>query len=99
MKSKSLVFTQLQKPLTVFNVPFKLLILLIGFSFMLFAVLMAMQLPALGFMSLVLSLIVGYITLYRLNRKDHHFFTVWQTSRTFWKQDKSIRILIRGVRQ
>ena len=98
MKARAIILTHIQKPMTLFGVQTPMLIATIGASLFGFLFFILIGVIGVSFIAFLAVLVAGYLVSYRLNKKDHHFITVYRTSKAFWKGKKQ-RILIRGKRK
>jgi hypothetical protein len=96
MKATSLVMVNLQKPMTVFGLPPKLMAIVVGCVAVIDALLIIV---GLGSLSLVFSLAVGTVgtvIVYRIGKRDPHCETSLITPSRFWKGRKKRRELLTG---
>ena len=93
MRASSEVFVTFQRPDTIFGLPPRLAGLAASFAVVIFAVLSAAGLSAVGFIALVMSVIASLTFLWRRNRADPHFESLVMVAPHFWRRRKVRRIL------
>lgn len=95
MKAESFVYTGAQKPMTMFGLPPIVLGLVLVLAVATFGGFIATRLLALSLPAAVIALAVGWITMFRKQRADHHFAHVLLALPSFWRKPQT-RTLIAG---
>lgn len=96
MKARSLVFVNLQKPMTIFGLPPKLMALVVGAVAVFDALLIIVGLGSVSFILSLLLLSVGVVIVYRIGKRDYHCETSLIVPNRFWSGRKSERELVTG---
>lgn len=84
MKARSVVFTHMQLPGTVFGLPPRAALLSVLAGIVAFLAAMLLGVMWASFLALAGTMGIGLTISYRLGRSDHHVETATLTSITFW---------------
>lgn len=95
MKATSHIFQSLQAPVTIFGLPPKLLIIVLGASTPVIPILTLFGLSALSLIAPIIFFVIGGAITWRMRRKDPHCETVIFIPKQFFKGKKQ-RLLIAG---
>lgn len=96
MKARSVVFTHLQWPYTVFGLPPKLMALSIGAGAVMYVLTIAVGAIAVSMIAFAFTTAGGLAVSYRLGRLDRHVETVFLAGVGFWR-GASRRWLLAGA--
>lgn len=84
MKARSVVFTNIQWPTTVFGMPPKLVALTLGVGVVVYVVMFVIGWVALSFIGFGLVTMVGLYLSFRAGRTDRHIESVVPRTIAFW---------------
>ncbi|CCG42497.1 hypothetical protein [Magnetospirillum molischianum] len=84
MKARSVVFTHVQWPFTVFGLPPRLMVLAISPAALVYGLTILLGGVALSMIAFAVVLAVGLAFAYRLARRDRHVDSVALASAGFW---------------
>lgn len=84
MKARSVVFTHMQMPATVFGLPPRAVLLSVLAGIIAFLAAMMLGVMWASFLALAAVMAIGLTISYRIGRADRHIETVTLTSITFW---------------
>lgn len=96
MKARSVVFTHLQWPFTVFGLPPKMMVISMTAGTLVFVLTIVLGVIALSMFGFFLTTAGGLVLSYRLARHDHHVESVFLASARFWRAS-SRRWLLAGA--
>ncbi len=98
MKATSQIFQSLQAPVTIFGLPPKLLVFVLGASAPVIPICSFLGLASLALIAPLIVFVIGGILVWRLRRQDPHCETVIFFPRRFFK-GKNTRTLISGSKE
>lgn len=93
MKARSVVFTHIQHPFTVFGLPPLMVVAATGAAMGVFVATMAAGAVAVSMIAFAATLAAGLMTAYRQGRRDRHVETVTLTALAFWGLSSRRRLL------
>lgn len=96
MKARSVVFTHIQWPFTVFGLPPKLMILSLGAGAASYVLSILFEAIAISVIAFAVTIAASLALSYRLARSDRHVETLFLASLDFWRFS-SRRWLLAGV--
>lgn len=96
MKARSVVFTHIQNPLTIFGLPPKMVVVGVAPAFLLYLLSIPLGLGGLSGIILLVGIVGGLIVVAKYGRDDPHIESVFLTSIVFWKA-KARRALLAGL--
>lgn len=85
MKARSVVFTHIQAPWTIFGLPPKMVLVGIAPAFTLYLLSIPLGLGAFSGIILLIGIVGGLAVVGKYGRDDPHIESVFLTSITFWK--------------
>ncbi|CAA7619335.1 hypothetical protein [Magnetospirillum sp. UT-4] len=85
MKARSVVFTHIQWPFTVFGLPPRLMALSIAGGIAVYVLTIVFGAVALSVIAMTLVTILGLARAHRLGRSDRHIESVFLTTFAFWR--------------
>jgi hypothetical protein len=84
MKARSVVFTHIQHPFTVFGLPPVMVAISLGAALVVFVLTIILGAIVISMIGFAVTLVAGLVLTYRLGRTDRHVESLFLTSLGFW---------------
>jgi type IV secretory pathway VirB3-like protein len=84
MKARSVVFTHIQHPDSIFGLPPKMVVISISFAMAVFVLTILFGAVAISMIAFAITLVAGLALSYRLGRTDRHVESLFLTGVRFW---------------
>lgn len=96
MKARSVVFSHIQWPFTIFGLPPKLMVLSLAAGIVVYVLTVIFGAIPISMIAFAVTIAGGLVLSYRLGRTDRHIETVFLASLAFWR-GTSRRWLLAGA--